>query len=313
MEGSSTGDGSEFPVAPCVTISSTSSTSNDSIIPSMGVSTSVNARSVSISTSTSTSTSPGTSHGCIPGSGLQQHEGGSHRLMQTIPSTSASSTSSSSLTSSTIPHPQKPVVPVETSVANIAPAKSNIFVKGVFPSSLRARFDVNILDTARFYKTQDTKEMYGYFTKNVHGLKYPKIIHNHQPYEGWSREVIVDDEGNSKVHFIPPTAGTSIKTASGSGDGSVAETPSTASYLDVIRNRDELYSYINMTHQTKIFPTLLASSFEFDDLFCICHRPDEGDYFNCDYGLSGCGSWFHSGTILFHSLLIVISYYSLCF
>lgn len=150
--------------------------------------------------------------------------------------------------------------------------------------------------------------MYGFFTEVVPGSKYPKIIHTNQPYQGWMREMIVDDEGNTKVQFIPPqmTVGGASQSSSNSSSSSISTSSSSSAELTesggdghitkkIIRNVEDLNEYMSFIKPLQVCPSLLATSFDFDDMFCICHRADEGDYFNCDYGLTGCGSWFHSG------------------
>jgi len=200
----------------------------------------------------------------------------------------SSTSSSSSLSSSSAPLP--------TSSASSASSASSLpeTVKGVIPSRLQAAFGVTVPSTSRFYDTQDTKTMFGFHTEVTAEYKYPKIIHEHQPYQGWTREIIVDDEGNSKVQFIPPEKLAVEVISDSNSSNSTSSSSSVVSSREIIRSAEELTKYIRSTKVLESCPTLVESSFEFEDLFCVCHRPDEGDYFNCDYGLAGCGSWFHS-------------------
>lgn len=199
----------------------------------------------------------------------------------------SSTSASSSLSSSSAPLP--------TSSASSASSLPET-VKGVIPSRLQAAFGVTVPSTSRFYDTQDTKTMFGFHTEVTAEYKYPKIIHEHQPYQGWTREIIVDDEGNSKVQFIPPEKLAVEVISDSNSSNSTSSSSSVVSSREIIRSAEELTKYIRSTKVLESCPTLVESSFEFEDLFCVCHRPDEGDYFNCDYGLAGCGSWFHSGT-----------------
>ena len=86
----------------------------------------------------------------------------------------------------------------------------------------------------------------------------------------------MDDIGNLSVQFLAP--------------------PDFNKAREVIKSPRELNQFL-LKHSSSSSQrsTILAMSFEFCDLYCICHRSDQGDYFNCDFGKGGCNGWFHSG------------------
>jgi hypothetical protein len=119
---------------------------------------------------------------------------------------------------------------------------------------------------------------------------------------------LIDDEGNTSVQFLPPLDRDPVATITSITAGEPEridsvdpkDTPTEHTQRDTIRTVEQLSQYISRKSTAAEFcSSLLATSFEFNDLFCLCHRSDEGDYFNCDYGLTGCGGWFHSGKALF--------------
>ena len=168
---------------------------------------------------------------------------------------------------------------------------ASVKVDGILPSVLEAYFHSAVTSPSRFYLAQNTKDYYGFYSEVIDQRKYPKIVHINQPYNGWIREILVEDDGNLSVHFIPPLAPAEARTTVGSGS-IIAESPVD---INALSTPDEVSEFVQQEAILKRYPTIQEARFEFEDLFCLCHREDEGDYFNCEYGLAGCGSWFHSG------------------
>lgn len=179
-------------------------------------------------------------------------------------------------------------------------------VHGVLPSYIQAEFGLSV-KADRFYRNQDTRRMFGFYTTPAASTaatrttaKHPKVVHADQPYVGWTREVLVDNEGGTAVQFLAPPPpqrenhfSSSSDTSTVQHDNEDREVISTPEDLSHFTRRQVVSSSAHAPPTN--CSTLLVTSFEFDELFCLCHRPEEGDYFHCDYGLAGCGSWFHSG------------------
>ena len=235
----------------------------------------------------------------------QMAPAGSHTSSHSSSSSQSSSVSAPIVASGIVSDPHTHQLPTKSPLISNPPPLQREKVKGIFPACFQAEFGITVKSSELFYQTQDYKNVFGFYTEPLIGNKYPKVIHINQPYQGWMREIVIDNDGNPSVQYLLTPLNSTKTTTSKLSSGEIKTSDSVNPHecqsehslnQIIIRTAAELDQYISQIQPSgDVSATLQATSFDFDDVFCLCHRPEDGDYFNCDYGLAGCSSWFHSG------------------
>lgn len=97
-----------------------------------------------------------------------------------------------------------------------------------------------------------------------------KTIENH-PMHGWAKEIIIRSKTGQVAAVYRPPGGRKL-----------------------IRTKVDLEIYLS----TNGLPRAWLEKFEFKQLFCVCHQPENyAKYFSCVCGMYGCNTWFHAKCI----------------